>query len=252
MDIVLWLSLAGALAGAMNALAGGGSFVTLFALTRAGLPSIVANASSTVALYPGSLVSSWAYRKELRSPDDGPLAPIIIINMIGGLAGALLLLATPERLFDMVVPWLLLFATLSFIAGRRVGDALRERIHVGRPAMLVLQFILGAYGGYFGGGVGIMTMAVWGLVGTMDLKEMNPAKTVAVAASNTIAVVCFIVARQISWHETIIILVSGVIGGYVGAHLGRRLPAGIVRLCVIAISIIVTVAFFLKSFRYAG
>src|SRR4051812_6201758 len=169
MDTILILFGAGLLAGAMNAAAGGGSFVTIPAMVFVGLPSVAANASSTVALLPGTLASAWAWRRDFQSFEGIPLWWLIAISLGGGLLGAVLLLVTPQRAFDDLLPWLLLTGTLAFAFGRQFGTALRSKVRIGRGAVLAAQVILAIYAGYFGGGVGIMMMAVWSLLGDIDI-----------------------------------------------------------------------------------
>jgi len=241
------LAAAGFLAGAMNAAAGGGSFVTLPALIFAGLPSVTANASSTVALYPGSLASSWAYRDGLSGLAGVPLAPLAVASIAGGLLGAALLLATPPVAFDRIVPWLLLAATLALGCGREAGARLRGRVRLGAAPVVAVQFLLGIYGGYFGGAVGIMMMAVWSLLSGADLKAMNPAKTLLVAAANTAAVVWFVAAGAVAWPETLAVLVPGALGGYVGARAALRVRPAHLRAGVTFVAGAMTAAFFLRA-----
>jgi uncharacterized membrane protein YfcA len=183
------LSGAGLLAGAMNAAAGGGSFVTLPALVAVGVPPVEANASSTVALFPGSLASALAYRDDLTPLGGLPLRTLIPVSLAGGLVGALLLLVTPARSFEAIIPWLLLAGSLAFAFGGHAGAALRRVVRIGPPTLLACQFLLGVYGGYFGGAVGIMMMAAWGLFGVSDVRAMNATKVVLVGATNAVAVV---------------------------------------------------------------
>jgi uncharacterized protein len=251
MDHLPLLLAAGFLAGTMNAVAGGGSFLTLPALVLAGLPSVVANASSTVALFPGSLASIWVYRDGIARV-DGVLPgvsiwPLLATSLVGGLAGAVLLLATPSTTFDRVIPWLLLLATLALAFGPRIGLALRRVVRIGAPALLAVQFLLGIYGGYFGGAVGIMMMAAWSLLGSADLKAMNPVKTLLVAATNAVAVLCFAAAGAVRWPETIAVLLAALAGGYAGAHAGRRLSPRLIRAAVVAITAAMTAAFFIRA-----
>lgn len=247
MTQMLLLMLSGFTAGAMNALAGGGSFVTLPALVWAGVPSVAANASSTVALFPGGLSSAWAYREDLTGFGGVSLGPLLAVSLFGGFAGALLLLLTPQATFDRVLPWLLLLATLAFVFGRRAGMVLRRVVRIGAAPVLVAQFLLALYGGYFGGAVGIMMMALWSMLSPADLKALNPAKTVLVGATNAIAVVCFVVAGRVWWTETVAMMLSGVVGGYLGARLGRRLPPQHLRAGFMLVSVLMTVAFFLRA-----
>jgi uncharacterized membrane protein YfcA len=245
---VLMLSGAGFLAGAMNALAGGGSFVTLPALIAAGLPSVTANASSTVALYPGSAVSVWVYRDALGRVEGLPLVPALIATLLGGLAGALLLLWTPSTLFDRVLPWLLLIATLTLTFGPRLGPVLRARFQAGPAVVITIQFLLGIYGGYFGGAVGLMMMAVWSLLAQADIKSLNPPRTLMVTTANTVALACFVAAGAVQWPETLALGLGALIGSYGGAQLGKRLPAAIVRITTLILAAVVTAVFFLRAY----
>lgn len=244
---LLLLAGAGLLAGAMNALAGGGSFVTLPALIAAGVPSVAANASSTVALYPGGLASAWVYRQGLAEVCGVPIRPMLIVTLIGGLAGSLLLLWTPSSTFDVILPWLLLTATLALAFGPKVTPWLQKHARVGAAPILAIQFALGVYGGYFGGAVGLMMMAAWSLLAGVDLKQLNPPRTLMVSAANSIAVLCFVVAGAVRWRETLLLAVGALIGGYLGAHVGRRLDPRVVRGATIALSVAMTVAFFVRA-----
>lgn len=239
---------AGLLAGAMNALAGGGSFVTLPALITAGVPPVQANTCSTVALFPGGLASAWAYRDGWQPVGGVPLRALLAATLGGGLAGALLLLRTSSAAFTVVLPWLLLLACLALAFGRRIGDALRARCRIRPGAVLAVQFALGVYGGYFGGAVGIMMMATWGLIDRRDLKHLNAPRTLLVSAANMVALLAFILAGSVQWPETLAMLAGAVIGGYGGAHLGRRTPAGLVRALTLLATSCITLAFFLKTY----
>jgi uncharacterized membrane protein YfcA len=238
---------AGFLAGAMNAVAGGGSFITLPALMLAGVPSAAANASSTVALLPGSLASLWAYRDEPTVVGEVSLRALVGISLVGGFIGALLLLLTPQTAFDAVLPWLLLLATGVFAFGQRAGEALRRRVRMGARPLLAAQLLLAIYGGYFGGAVGIMMMAVWSLLSSMELKAMNPAKTLLVAATNTVAMGCFVIAGKVWWPQTLALLGAAVLGGYVSARVSRHLDPRYLRLGIVSLSALTTLAFFLRA-----
>ena len=249
MTSFLLLAASGLLAGMMNAIAGGGSFVTFPVLVLAGLPPVIANASSTVALFPGTIASSFAYRRDLRGMGGFRLATLVPLSAAGGLAGAMLLLATPERLFDAVIPWLLLLATLTFACGARAGLALRRFIRIGPGALPVVQLIISTYGGYFGGAVGLMMMAAWSLLtASADLKSMAPARVLLVSAANGAAVFWFIAAGAVRWPETLSILGASVIGGYFGARLGRVLPQRWTRGFVLALTAFITLVFFYRTF----
>jgi len=238
-------------AGLINAIAGGGSFFTFPALIFAGVPSIVANASSTVALFPGILASAWGYRDDFQSFDGVSLVPVFLVSTLGGAAGALLLLYTPEKTFDAIVPWLLLVATLVFALGPWLSPRLQKityRSFRMRPATLLpAQFLIGIYAGYFGGAVGLIMLATWSLLGLTDVKAMNPKRIVIGGAMNAVAVVCFIVAGKVWWHPTLIMLAASILGGYSGARLGRKMNHGHIRVVVTVISVVITIAFFRRS-----
>lgn len=248
MSHLLLLVLAGLLAGTMNAVAGGGSFVSFPVMVLVGLPPIAANATSTVALFPGTIASTWAYRDDLHGIAGVSLKVLIPIGLAGGTVGAILLLITPGAAFDAVIPWLLLLATLTFAGGRNLGDWLRRYIRIGRSAFLAIQFILSIYGGYFGGAIGLMMMAVWTLIDSSELKAMAPTRTALVSAANGAAVICFVIAGAVRWPEMLAMMVSAIAGGYYGARLARHLPPPMLRWFVVALSAVVTVAFFLRRY----
>ncbi|KFE67552.1 putative integral membrane transmembrane protein [Hyalangium minutum] len=238
---------AGFLAGAMNALAGGGSFVTLPALMLVGVPSVSANASSTVALLPGSLASTWAYRADLTAMGGVSLRALMGVSLAGGFVGALLLLLTPLSVFNAFIPWLLLLATLVFVFGPRAGQVLRRTRRIGAGPVLMAQFLLAVYGGYFGGAVGIMMMAVWSLLSPAELTTLNPAKTLLVAATNAVAVVCFIAAGKVWWPQTLALLFAAMWGGYLGARAARYWAPRRLRMGVSILSALITLAYFLRA-----
>jgi uncharacterized membrane protein YfcA len=248
MNDLLMLFGAGMVGGAMNALAGGGSFVTLPALIAAGVPSVQANTSSTVALYPGGLASAWTYRDGLGPVCGVSTRRLLVVTLAGGFLGSLLLLLTPSSTFNVLLPWLLLFATLALAFGRGVGVVLRRHVRIGTGAMLAIQFVLGFYGGYFGGAVGLMMMAIWGLLGAVELKSLNAPRTLMVSAANTIAVITFIVAGAVRWPQTLAMLLGATLGGYAGARLGRVLPARLVRIATLLCTTAITLAFFVRTY----
>lgn len=239
---------AGLVAGAMNALAGGGSFVSLPALIAAGVPSVQANASSTVALFPGGVASAWAYRDGLGAVGTASLQSLLITTLFGGVIGAVLLLCTPTKTFNFVLPWLLLLATLALSFGRTLGERLHRRWRIRPASVLTIQFGLGVYGGYFGGAVGIMMVAVWGLLGSRDLKSLNAPRTLLVSTANVMAVLTFIIARAVHWPETAVMLVAAAVGGYGGAQIGRRAPPKIIRAGTLSLTACITLAFFVRAY----
>ena len=249
MNHFLWVAGAGLAAGAMNALAGGGSFVTLPALIAFGLPSVQANASSTVALFPGGLASAWAYRENLGPVGPVGLRPLLLVTLLGGTAGAALLLGTPARTFDHVLPWLLLIAFLALGFGRSLGEWLRRRYHLRPWQMLSVQFGLGLYGGYFGGAVGIMMMAVWGLLDGRELKLLNAPRTLLVSTANLMAVAIFALAHAVAWPAALVMCAAATLGGYGGAQVGRRAPARVIRVGTLLVTAGITLAFFLRAYH---
>jgi uncharacterized protein len=232
----------------MNAFVGGGSFVTLPALIGAGVPSVLANTTSTVALFPAQMTTSWAYRDGLGPIGTVTLRSLLITSFIGGAVGAILLLRTPIKIFDFLLPWLLAITTVTLAFGRQLGEKLRRRWHINKLTVLLSQFGLGVYGGYFGGGVGIMMMAVWGLLSDRTLKSFNAPRTLLVAAANAVAVLIFIVAGAVRWKYALVMLVAAVVGGYCGARVGRRASANIVRAITIVVSIGITLIFFVRAY----
>lgn len=245
-----WVLLAGAgfVAGTMNAVAGGGSFVSLPVLIGVGVPSLPANASSTLALLPGSFASAFAYRRDLRSFTETPVWLLFAVSLVGALGGAFLLLSTPQRAFDAVLPWLLLIGSLTFAFGRQWGRWLRRRVAIGRGAAVTVQLVLGVYAGYFGGAVGIMMMAAWSLLGATDIAAINASRTLIVGSANVIAALVFIAGGLIWWPQTLVMLVAAIVGGYGGAVAMRRLDPERARLAIAALNFAITALFFWKTY----
>ncbi len=233
-------------AGVMNAIAGGGSFLTFPALVFTGVPPVIANASSTVALFPGALASAWAFRKDFARFEGVPFTGILGVALAGAVSGALLLLYTPERLFDAIIPWLLLGSTLVFVLAPGRTPAMQRSFRVRPAPFLTVHFFLGIYTGYFGGAVGLITLAIWSLFGLTNLKAVNPNKILLGGLTNTAAVAIFVAAGKIWWTQSLIMLVAAVAGGYAGARFSRQLSTRTVRGAVIAVSTLVTIVFFLR------
>jgi len=242
----LLLVVAGLAAGLINSVAGGGMFFTFPALVFTGVPSIIANASSTTALIPGIMASSWAYRGELHKSEGIPLNPMLMLSLAGGVIGALLLLYTPQRTFDSVIPWLLLAATLLFTFGPQLAPRLRRAFPMSVGMVLVIQFFIGIYGGYFGGAIGIVMLATWSVYGLTDIHVMNANRTLMAGAANSIAAILFIAARKVWWPQTLVILVFAVLGGYIGAHTARKVDRRYIRVAVSLVSTAITILFFLR------
>lgn len=251
MNTLLVVGSAGFIAGAMNALTGGGSFISLPALISVGVPPVLANTSSTVALFPGGLASAWTYRDGLRSVGAVSLLALLATTLCGGLVGAVLLLRTPSSAFAFLLPWLLLIASVALAFGRRIGTALSARWHIHGHTVLAVQFALGVYGGYFGGAVGMMMVAMWGLIDHSDLKQFNAPRTLLVCAANVVAVLTFIAADAVRWPETLIMLGGAIMGGYGGARIGRRASPGMIRAITLLSTWSITAAFFVKTYASA-
>ncbi|HWH08335.1 MAG TPA: sulfite exporter TauE/SafE family protein, partial [Candidatus Thermoplasmatota archaeon] len=193
------LVLAALAAGALNAVAGGGSFFTFPALVLAGVPAVPANATSAVALWPASVASAAAFREDLKHPRR-TLWVLGGVSLLGGLLGALLLLLTPERAFEGLVPWLLLVATLVFAFGPRLTAALRARdLRLPLAGMALVQLLVATYGGYFGGGMGIMMLAAFAAMGMEDLNAMNGLKAILGVLLNGVAIAAFVAGGVVAW-----------------------------------------------------
>ena len=243
----LVLSIAGFAAGALNAVAGGGTFLSFPALVWAGVPPIAANATATFAALPGYVGSAWGFRRDLAAQGPLSIRAIIALSIAGGFVGALLLLVTSQETFSAIVPWLLLLATVVFAAGplilRRVtagGGA-----GFGIAAASAMVFAVTVYGGYFNGGLGIMLLAVFGLIGFTDLSAMNGLKNVVSAILSLVAVTTYVAAGLVDWTYALPLAASCALGGYVGARLARRIanPA-ILRLFITAVGAVMTILFF--------
>lgn len=247
MEMYLLLIGAGVIAGTMNAIAGGGSFIAFPALVLAGLPSVPANASTTVALFPGTVASVLAYRKDPKGFEEVSTKGLFITSISGGLLGALLLLSTPSPTFDFIVPWLLLMATLTFAFGQKLGTWMRRWVKIGARELLGVQFLLGIYAGYFGGGVGIMMLATWSLLITADIMRLNPTRIMMVSAANGVAVAAFAFSGQIWWPQTLCVLAGGIVGGYAGASVARRANPKVLRTAIVVIAFVMTAVFFYRA-----
>lgn len=248
MNDTLLIAGAGLMAGTMNAIAGGGSFVTLPVLIATGMPSISANATSTVALVPSALASAYAYRHDFENFEGVSFRAMAILSIVGGALGALLLMVTPQKVFDVLVPFLLLFGTLVFAFGRQVGAALRSRLHITPRVLLANQLVLGLYGGYFGGAVGIMMMATWSLLTTAHLSAMQASRNLLNSAMNATAAVLFIFGGLIYWRQMLILLAGAIIGGYFAARFARRIDPAKARIVISCLNAAMTALVFWKTF----
>jgi uncharacterized membrane protein YfcA len=241
------LFVAAAIGGAINSVAGGGSFVAFPALLFAGVPPVAANATNTIALWPGSAASAVAYRRELGEVKR-ELLPLGTASLVGGIAGSILLLRTSDHTFVLLIPWLLLFATLLFSFGGPVTRRLTGGKEASLAAGVVAQLFIGVYGGYFGGGIGIMMLAVLALLGMTNIHKMNALKAVLGTLVNGVAVVTFVIAGAVAWVPGSVMIVGGIIGGYAGAAIARRVEPLTVRRLVLAVAWGMTGYFFFRTY----
>jgi uncharacterized membrane protein YfcA len=243
---------AGILAGAINAIAGGGTLISFPALMWLGRDAIVANATNTVAMWPGSLAGAYGFRRELATARRWLLL-LIVPSLAGGALGAWLLLRTPTSTFERIVPFLILGATLLLAAQEMITRRLGVLAHAHeRPTrgwvtfVFVFQFLVGLYGGYFGAGMGILMLAALGLIGLSDIHQMNGLKNVLAVGINGIAAVYFVLYGAVIWRDALILTIGTVAGGFLGARVARRLGRKFVRGFVVAIGVVMTVALLLK------
>lgn len=236
----------------------GGTFFSFPALLAIGVPPITASASNTVALWPASLSGAWTYRREAMQHSRWALI-LILVSLIGGICGGLLLLAISNAAFSKLIPWLLLIATALFAFSgqvQRIVAAVKTKLgltsgadaHPGSIGGALFQLIVAIYGGFFGAGLGILTLAALAIQGFKDMQELNALKNVASAVNYTVAALTFIIAGAISWPHTLVMLATATFGGYAGASLARRLPALWLRRLVVLVGSVLTVIYFFKTY----
>jgi uncharacterized membrane protein YfcA len=273
--MIALLFIVAALAGAINSVAGGGSFLTLPTLLYAGVTPVIANATSTLAMWPGSLASAVAYRRELKATPVRWLLLLCAVSVVGGWVGAILLVRTSDTSFMRLLPWLMLVAAVTFSFGGRLRRpraapvaaafpasaplaaggttpaALRTEAagHAQVPMVVVaaLQFVLSIYGGYFGGGMGIMMLATFAVAGMIHIHEMNALKTLLGVAINGLALVTFVAKGAIAWGPGVVMMAGAIVGGYLGATVARRTDPKWVRMLVTVIAWTMTVYFFFAA-----
>lgn len=250
MDIALLL-IAAFFAGTLNAVAGGGSFLTLPALIAVGVPSVTANATGTVALLPGYVASIYGSREDMEPAPGLSMRSVVLLSLVGGVLGAALLLVTSNAAFNRLIPWLLLVATAMFAFGpqlRRWADDHRsEGAQPSRIKAAAGLLLVAGYGGYFNGGMGILMLALFGLLGQTRLNAMNAIKNLVSTLLTAIAVAVYAAGGIVQWKEALIMMVAAALGGYVGARGARRLPPAVLRWSIVAIGLVMTVLFFLKQ-----
>lgn len=231
--------------GAINSIAGGGTLLTFPALVSLGVPGVVANATCAVALVPGSLSALLGYRREL-SGDAAFAGWLALPSVLGGLAGAMLLIGTPAERFDVIVPWLVLGATALFVlqrpvmrrlGGRRaLGD--REAVRVPPPVPFIAwQFAVSVYGGYFGAGLGILMLAALGFMGLTSIHRMNGLKSWSGMCANLVAAIAFAVSGLVDWRVAAAMTLGAIAGGYGGSAIAQRVPQRAVRSAIVVIGV---------------
>lgn len=255
----LWLCLTAAAGGAVNSVAGGGTLLTFPALHAVlggtAEAAVIANATSTVALFPGSLAGAWGYRQELAAV-RGWLRMLMWPSLLGGLLGSLLLTQLPAESFKLLVPWLILLAASLFLSQPLIA----RWTGIGRPhasptsrtkvGVIAFQFFVAVYGGYFGAGIGILMLSALAMMGLSDIHEMNSLKTLLAAAINGISVIVFLGAQAVDWRFAFPMVLSAVAGGYLGAHTARRLNRTVVRGVVIAIGFALAAYYFRQQYGH--
>ncbi len=243
------------LAGAINSVAGGGTLITFPTLMALGLPPVVANATNTVAIWPGSLGSLWGFRREFGAT-DAKMRWMVIPSFIGGATGAILLRITPPSLFEKMVPFLILFATVVFTARgpiqRLIRQAHPEAHHTTKWFLgaMVFQLFVGLYGGYFGAGMGIMMLSALSILGMTDLLKMNALTSLYALCINGIAALLFILAKMVFWPYVLVMAIASILGGYGAAGFARKIGSDRLRIVIICIGFSISALLFYKIFHH--
>ena len=240
------LFLVGLWAGIQNALAGGGTFITFPALLMAGLDARAANITSTIALFPGQVTTALAGRSHIAGTEHLSVRALIGLSTIGGILGAALLLLTPSEFFERLVPFLVLFATGVFAWGSFVRRPIETRMHLGRNASYSSQFAIGVYGGYFGGGIGILMLAVLTAAG-MPFRNAGATKNVLAGVMNATAVALFAFSHDVSWLYAVVLTAGSIIGGQIGAYLLMRINVTLLRVFVVLIGLLLGIGLFIRQ-----
>ena len=256
------LMAAALLAGALNAVAGGGSFLTLPALVFTGVPPVVANATGTVALLPGYIASAWALKDVMAPPPGLRMGQTMVLSLLGGAAGAALLLGTPNTTFARVVPWLLLAATALFALGpqirawsmRQATTTVEATAGHAPPSTAPSTFkaalgmlAVALYGGYFNGGLGILCLALFGLLGQTQLHAMNGMKNLVSSLLTAIAVALYAAGGIVAWPQALVMMLAATVGGFAGAKLAQHIPATVLRWAIVATGLVMAGLFFAKG-----
>jgi uncharacterized membrane protein YfcA len=254
----LWLAVSALAAGVINSVAGGGTLLTFPALLAALAPfgddaGVLANATSTVALVPGSLAGAWGYRREMAAARGWTLL-LLAPSLLGGLVGSLLVTRLPPHYFDALIPWLILTAALLFLVQPAVTKLTRRTTIPAGPAkhgiavIVVFQFFVAVYGGYFGAGIGILMLSGLALMGLPGVHQMNAVKTFLAFCINGVSVVIFVLENKVEWRYAPIMALAAIVGGYVGARVARRVPPYLVRWFIVAVGLGLAGVFFYRQF----
>jgi len=241
------LASASFIAGIINSIAGGGSFLTFPALVFTGVPTIAANATSAVAVFPGYLSGALGFTKELKEYPKSKFLLLIILSVLGGIGGSLLLLITPANVFSYIIPWLLGFATLLFAFGDFVGKWAEKNSNSNGITGNLATLIVCIYGGYFNGGLGIVLLALFSTLGLRDIHLMNGLKNIMSFALSAASVVTFAIAGIVFWQQAFIMMIAATIGGYFGVVVARKLSKNTIRVIIVLIGLIMTIIFGMKT-----
>lgn len=246
------------LAGIINSVAGGGTLLTfptlMYVLGGTSGAAVIANGTSTVALFPGSLAAVWGYRHELKGTRESVL-PLLLPSFIGGALGTWLVVSYPAETFQLLVPWLILLSTLLFA----LQPVISQWTGIGKPheaptlttrlGIVAFQFLVALYGGYFGAGIGILMLSSLALMGTSDIHRMNAVKSLLASLINGTSVILFVWQQKVNWSLAIPMIVAGIVGGFVGATMARKLNKNHIRYTVIGIGLTVSATYFVRAYR---
>jgi uncharacterized protein len=246
MTALIILFLVAVWAGIQNALAGGGTFLTLPALMLTGMTALAANITSTIALFPGQITSSWGGREHVAGAGGLPFRALVAISLVGGIVGAVLLLVTPSDIFKHLVPWLVLFATSVFAYGSFVPRKADHPPVLGTVGAGAAQFLIAVYGGYFGGGIGFLMLAALTAAG-LAIRSANATKNVLAGVMNASAVAIFVFSPQVHWRQAAIACVGAAIGGVIGGHMISRVNQKALRAAAVLIGIALTIGLFIRA-----
>ena len=233
-------------AGIQNALAGGGTFITLPALMLTGMNALSANVTSTIALFPGQIASTWGGRGHVSGVGDLSFKALIILSLIGGVLGAILLLVTPSTIFAQMVPWLVLFATAIFAYGSFVPRKAEQKPVLNKYTAGGAQFAIAVYGGYFGGGIGFLMLAALTAAG-LAIRSASANKNVLAGVMNASAVAIFMFSPQVQWLPCAIACAGATIGGWIGGNMVNKVNEKFLRLAAVAIGVVLTIGLFIRA-----